>query len=162
MWVAVLAALGGAVVCGCDNGASGRPWSTDPLNLLLPRLIRIHAFTKTRTFDEAGGLKGVDVRIEAKDAYDEATKAFGKFRFELYTIQPHDPDPKRNQVMTWEEDLTSPKKNRLHWHRDHHMYIFKLIWDRPIPAGQEFVLRAVFTSPYTKRLIDERTFVSGQ
>jgi len=169
----MVAALAGAGLPGCRNvelpsWASKPPEPSEgsvkvpyPVNLLLPKTISIHPFTGTRSFDETGGIKGIDVRIEAKDAYGDANKAFGTFRFELYEFRPQNPDPKGRLVMTWEEDLTQPEKNLLHWNV-HRTYEFKLLWRRPIPVGQKFVLRAVFSSPFTERLIDERVFVSGQ
>jgi hypothetical protein len=131
-----------------------------PINLLLPQSIHIHSFTGTRTFDE-GGVKGIDVRIEAKDAYGDPTKAFGQFRFELYELRPHNPDRKGRLIMTWEEDVLEAKKNLVHWNI-HRNYEFKLLWHYPIPVGQELVLRAVFSSPFTQRLYDERVLISGQ
>ena len=169
----VLAALACASLTGCGEAAlpSMGPKRLDPsegsvkvpypINFLLPKSVSIHPFTGTRSFDKTGGIKGIDVRIEAKDAYGDANKAFGKFRFELYEFRPQNPDPKGRLVITWEEDLTEPENNLLHWNV-HRTYEFKLLWRQPIPVGQKFVLRAVFSSPFTERLIDERVFVSGQ
>ncbi len=171
--VALLAVL----VCGCK----GRKWSLrgwnsgtkaspaeprqavpKPINLILPRSIRIHPFTGTRTFDEAGGIKGIDVRIEARDAYGDAAKAFGSFRFEMYEFVPNSLDPKGNRIATWQEDLLKPKKNLLHWDKITRTYEFKLQWNQPIPVGRRFVLLAFFSSPFTERFSDERIFISGQ
>jgi len=99
-WAAALVMIFSA---GCNGGKFGfgssgdsrvatRPEPADvklpaPLHLLLPRAISIHPFTGTRTFDKAGRVKGIDVRVEALDAYGDSTKAFGKFRFALYQHQ---------------------------------------------------------------------------
>jgi hypothetical protein len=133
-----------------------------PINLMLPKTIRIHPFTGTRTFDEAGGIKGVDVRIEAIDAYGDAVKAFGNFRFEMYYFLPNSLDPRGERIAVWEEDLLEPRKNLMHWDKITRTYEFKLQWDQPIPVGQRFVLEATFASPFTDRLYDQRVFVSGQ
>ncbi len=133
-----------------------------PIDLLLPRTIRIHPFTGTRTFDEAGGVKGIDVRIEALDAYQDSVKAFGDFRFELYTYRPGIPDAKGTQINTWEASLIDPRTNGIHWDKVHRNYQFRLKWDKPIPVGQRFVLAAVFSSPFTQRLFDQRVFTSGE
>ncbi len=133
-----------------------------PINLLLPRKIRIHPFTGTRTFDEAGGIKGVDVRIEARDAYGDPIKAFGDFRFELHSYRPHSPDPKGSQIASWKIPLIQPKKNLLHWDGIAKRYQFKLQWHQPIPVGYRFVLVATFSSPFTERMSDQYIFISGQ
>lgn len=165
-----------AGLTGCRNGQFdlNAPWVAppppenaqvqvpEPIHLLLPRSIRIHPFTGTRSFDEGGGVRGIDVRIEALDAYGDATKAFGKFHFALYQHRAGRPDPKGARIETWEEDLLSPEKNRTHWDRITRAYQFKLRWFRPVPVGGKFVLVVTFSSPFGERKFAERTFVSGQ
>lgn len=167
---AALACLLLAVPTGCNEGLTfgtkgpqpAPPQAVpEPIDLLLPAAIRIHPFTG-RTFDEAGGIRGVDVHIEAMDGYGDATKAFGEFRFEMYRFVSNSTDPKGSQIATWSESLLEPKKNLLHWNKITRTYEFKLQWDRPIPVGQRFVLMAVFNSPFTERMTDERVFVAGQ
>ena len=133
-----------------------------PVNLLLPSKIRIHPFTGTRTFDESGGVRGIDVRIEAIDAFGDPQKAFGDFRFELYSFEPFSLDPKGGRIASWHESLIDPKKNLVHWDGIAKRYQFKLQWNEAIPVGQKFVLVATFSSPFTERLFDQRVFVSGQ
>jgi len=166
----LLAALAAATVAGCWNGAwfgSGADTVVQqqipaPINYLLPKQIRFHPFTGTRTFDEAGGIKGIDVRVEALDPYGDRTKAFGVFRFELYEFRPNNADPKGRRITTWQEDLLDPKKNRVHWDDFARAYEFKLQWDEAIPVGRRFVLAVVFSSPFTQRIFAQRVFVSGQ
>ncbi|MDP6545430.1 MAG: hypothetical protein QGH60_15705 [Phycisphaerae bacterium] len=135
-----------------------------PVNLLLPKSINIHPFTVTRTFDQAGGIRGVDVRVESFNAFHEATKAFGSFRFELYTFRANNLDPKNKLQGIWEVEpsLLDPRENLRYWNRSQQMYEFKLQWDKPIPVGRKFVLVAVFTSPFTQRLTAQRIFTSGE
>jgi len=136
----------------------------EPVNLLLPERINIHPFTVTRTFDQAGGIRGVDVRIEAFNAFQEATKAFGDFRFEIYSHKANSIEPKDKICGVWEvtPSLLDPKENLRYWNRSQQMYEFKLQWDQPIPVGRKFVLVAVFTSPFTPRMTAQRTFTSGE
>ena len=144
-----------------EPAAEGSVKIPPPVNYLLPKSVNIHPFTGMRTFDEAGGIRGIDVRVEAKDAFGDATKAFGKFIFQLYQFLPQNPNPKGKLIMTWEEEMLDPQKNLLHWNI-HRTYEFKLLWDSPIPVGQKFVLEVIFSSPFTQRLTAERVFVSGQ
>ncbi len=133
-----------------------------PVTLMLPKTISIHPFTGTRTFDDAGGVKGIDVRIEAKDSYGDTTRAFGDFRFELYTYRPNSLDPKDTKIATWDVPLSDPQTNLRHWDSITRTYQFRLQWSQPIPVGNRFVLVAVFSSPYGQRAFTERVFVSGQ
>ena len=147
---------------GCQPAAPQAQPVPAPLSLLLPQEIRIHPFTGTRTFDERSGAKGLEVRIEAIDGFGDANKAFGEFRFELYAYKPNSLDPKGPMIAAWPESLTDPQKNLLHWSSIQRAYIFKLQSYEAIPSGRRFVLRAVFSSPYTERLFDEHVFVAGQ
>ena len=133
-----------------------------PLDLLLPKAIRIHPFTGTRTFDEAGGIRGIDVRIEMVDGSGDAIKAFGDFRFELHRFRAISEDPKGPLAATWVVSLSKPNVNMLHWDKLSRTYKFKLQWDTPIPVGDRFVMVAAYSSPFTQRLIAQRVFVSGQ
>jgi len=175
---AVLAAAAGGAG-GCDGssprgafdmalltGSAGGPGPAaqrvpEPIDLLLPKEIRIHPFTGTRTFDRSGGVKGVDVRIEAIDAFGDATKAFGNFRFALYRYRSTG-DHKGRRIATWVESLLEPEKNLLHWDSIARAYKFKLQWYHPIAVGTKVVLTATFSSPFTERKFAERTFLSGQ
>ena len=134
----------------------------EPIHLLLPHRIRVHPFTGTRTFSDAGGIRGFEVEIEAHDAYADATKAFGQFRFELHAHAAPGPDPKGRRLVVWEVDLLKPKANMTHWNPITRRYTFRLQWDTPIPVGRKFVLTAIFSSPFTERLFGERVFISGQ
>ncbi len=132
----------------------------EPINTLLPTQIRIHPFTGMRVFSEKGDISGIDVRIEAIDAYGDANKAFGRFRFELYQFKPNSSDPKGLRTAVWNVNVEDFKTNRRHWNSIARTYQFKLAWNRPIPVGQKFILVAVFQSRFTERLFAERVFVS--
>ena len=152
---------------GCAVGTKGSLEATtqpipEPISLILPQTIRLHPFTGTRTFDEHGGIRGIDVRMEADDAYGDPTKAFGEFRFEMYDFAPNNVDPKGKRIATWTESLIEPQKNLLHWDKITRTYEFKLQWDNAIPVGKRFVLVAYFSSPFTPRLDTQRVFISGQ
>lgn len=163
-WDAFWGQEGASTVLDKPGGTSPAPIQAVPpgLNVLLPKKIRIHPFTGTRTFEEAGNITGLDVRIEALDPYGDTTKAFGDFRFELYSFMPNSTERKAGKLVTWEVPLTDPKDNFNHWNSINRAYEFKLQWAAGITAGQRYVLVAVFTSPYTKRLFAERIFIAGQ
>ena len=133
-----------------------------PITLLLPKEVHIDAFTGTRTFDRAGGVRGIDVRIKATDHYGTVTKAFGVFRFELYTVVSNNANRRGKLVSRWNVDLSNPKVNVKHWEDIPPCYKFRLKWSRPIPVGQQFMLAVVFSSPFTERKFHERVFVAGE
>jgi len=132
-----------------------------PVNLLLPKGIRIHPFTATRSFDEAG-TKGINVRIEVLDHFGDSAKAFGNFRFELYEYISGGAKTKGRRINVWVVELMDPKKNLLHWDSITRAYEFKLELEKTIPPGRRLVVVAVFSSPFTERLFDEREFVAGK
>lgn len=166
----------GLLACGCSgrfdvgrmsSPVRAKPEPADvrvpqPLHLLLPKAIRIHPFTGTRTFDEAGGVRGIDVRIQAVDGFGDSTKAFGKFQFVLYQHRSDLPSGRGLEIATWEEDLLDAEKNLIHWDSITRAYVFKLQWNRAIPVGQKVILAVGFSSPFTARKFAERDFVSGQ
>lgn len=161
-------AAAAAVIGGCEGlqwpaSRPARPQVVpEALEVLLPKQIRIQEFTGTREFGQAGGIKGIDVRIEAKDGYGDTTKALGMFHFELFHYKPNSPDPRGGRIAVWTVNVEDPKLNRRYWNDIHRIYQFKLGWDEPIPIGRKFVLTAAFESKFTERLFHQRAFVSGE
>lgn len=155
-WSLIVASL-----AGCDGQPAGRQSVPPPVDLLLPREIRIHSFTTAKVFEEDGS-KGIEVHIEARDAFGDPTKAFGDYRFELYEFRPQHPQPKGAMLASWTEKLGDPKDNALHWRRVSRTYVFNLRYDRPMPPGRKFILEATYSSPFTDRLFAEREFVAGR
>jgi hypothetical protein len=166
----LFAALAAAVVV--TSGCEGLYWPAsrpvrpqavpEPLEVLLPKQVRIQEFTGTRDFGQAEGVKGIDVRIEAKDGYGDTTKALGTFHFELFHYKPNSPDPKGDRIAVWTVNVEDPKVNRRYWNDIHRIYQFKLGWKEPIPVGRKFVLTVAFQSKFTERLFHQRVFVSGE
>jgi hypothetical protein len=156
------------LLAGCDNPSYTRAQVQipKPINMLLPQQVRIHSFTGSRVFGAEGGVTGIDVRVEALDGFGDATKAFGRFRFELFHYQADSANPKGLRIAVWNSekdlDLTDVERNRQHWNSIFRTYQFKLGWTENIPIGKKFVLVTTFESPFTERLTDERVFVSGQ
>lgn len=147
---------------GADiEAASGTKDVPHPIDLLLPHEVRIHPFTG-RTFDEEGGIRGIEVRVEARDAYGDSTKAFGQFRFELYAWRPDRPDAQGGRVAAWTEDLFDARTNVKHWDMIAKRYQFRLLGERSIPVGRKYVLVVYFDSPFTERLRDEYVFMAGE
>ena len=132
-----------------------------PMEVMLPKTVRIHPFTGARSFGE-GGMTGMDVRIEVLDAWGDSTKAFGKFRFELYDWVNTNREHKGERLAVWNRDVEDPQVNRGHWDAIQKTYNFKLGLRNPINIGHEFVLSAYFESNYGPRLFAEKVFISGE
>lgn len=136
----------------------------EPLDLTLPKQIHVHPLTSSRVFGEAGGVTGIDLRIEALDDWGDSTKAFGRFRFELYR-HAGGADPKGPCQAVWNNedlDLSSAKRNRAHWNKFQRTYDFRLGWQAPIPVGHRLVIVAYFESEFGSRLSDQRVLIAGQ
>jgi len=158
MRIALGVALVGILLAGC-NGSRG-PVGPTP-SPMLPKAIRIHGHTGTRTFGEAGGIKGIEAQIEVLDYMADRTKAFGSFRFELYAHKKSQPEPRGRRIAVWARDVSTAEANREHWDRLFQAYRFQLAWDESIPVGKKFVLQVIFSSDQGPRLFDQRIFVSG-
>jgi len=163
------AADGDAADAEAERPPAGYPsrkrlYVPEPINLLLPRRITIHpAFTGTgRLGGKADGPRGLEVRVKALDAYGDPVKAFGDFRFVLYTYRHLDQNPKGQKLVIWDERLLEPKKNQRHWDAISQSYKFFLQWDHEMPPGRRYLLEAFFASPFTDRFFDELVFTSGQ
>jgi len=157
------ASLVAAALVGCNGVQVRSPFGPtpprageveipEPINYLLPKGISVHSFTRTRTFDEKGNLRGIEVTIKALDAFETETRAFGDFTFELYTYRENHPDPKGPRIAVWEVPLMDADTNFRHWDRTARVYRFRLQWNRPIPVGQRLILEVVLNSPFTERL----------
>ena len=160
-WRRVVILLTAAMAGGCDGaGRNGTP-ATGPA-AMLPRQVRIHAFSSTRPFAVEGGINGIDLRVEALDEFGDTTKAFGEFRFEMYEYRRHSEDPRGQRLNVWVVALEDPKENLAHWDGISRTYRFRLGWASPLPAGRQFVMAVVHSSPYGPRLFDQRVLVSGE
>ena len=153
---AVLTVLALAAIPGCPcPDPHGDVPVPRPLNLLLPKRMRIHPFSGVT--DTAGGSQRIEVRVEAVDAFGDSTKMFGDFRFEAYILKPRSTDRKGRLLETWDASTMDGKTNLMHWDGITRMYVFKLDWEKPQIGKQPFVMRVVFTSPFTRRFTAEMT-----
>ena len=156
---AVLTVLALTVVPGCPGPAAPPPGDVpvpEPLNLLLPKRMRIHPFSDVTVAPD--GTWRIEVRIEAVDAFGDATKMFGEFRFEAYALKPVSTELKGRLMETWDASIMTGKANLVHWDSITRTYVFKLDWDKPSADKQPFVMRAVFASKFSKRFLAEMTF----
>ncbi len=158
-WLALCAAV--LPFSGC--GGKKEPVVAGPL---LPREIRLHPFTGTRTFDPSGGLKGVEARVEVINHMGESTNAFGNFLFMLYAYRPHEADPRGRRLEAWQIELTDKDKNLQYWDSLSRTYKFPLVLHEPLPVGHQAVLEVYFQDPCqpkgSPRLFDRRIFISGE
>ena len=143
---------------GCDGGAKT---GTTPAPLL-PKSVRLHSFTGTRTFAAGGGVSGIEARVELRNQFDDATMALGTCQFSLYEHRPRQGDPRGRRLDFWSIDLTDPQTNQKYWDSISRTYKIPLAWDKPIPVGTKFVLEVAFSAPEGPRLFDQIVRVSGE
>jgi hypothetical protein len=159
----ILLCLSLTATAGCQSRPQNGPLVAAPL---LPREIRLHPFTGTRTFDPSGGLRGVEARVEVINYLGEPTNAFGCFLFMLYTWRPHEADPRGPRLDCWQIELNDTKKNLQYWDSLSRTYKFPLVLHESLPVGKQAVLEVYFQDPAqpeaAPRLFDRRVFVSGE
>ena len=130
-----------------------------PVSLQLPKTLQFHPFTQTASFGDSGW--GVLVRLQALDHYGDTTKAYGDFRFDLYTYKAYQTDHKGEKLATWESALSEGDVNQKHWKRHFSAYEFTLGGLAPMTPGQKYVLVVTFTSSFKHRLRGETVVTAG-
>ena len=149
-WLLVLP----AVLAGCQ--ASNPPSELSvpaPVDRLLAESVHLGPWLRMDP-----SLPGVEVMVQARDSFGHFTKAFGTYRFEVYSYQPREQDHRGRQLAVWDVPLLDPRENVLHWEDIHRAYRFRLRWDAK-PSGP-CVMVLYFDSPFTPRLTDQRVFGS--
>ena len=172
--VSLAAALAATALAG---GCDAMPWFSArwtsppavkqkvpaPIDHLLPREIVVQGWTGTRVFAEHGGIEGIDVRIQAKDAFGDFTKAFGAFRFELYHYRSGGQDRKGDRIAVWSQPVLAAKDNLEHWDKYLPGYHFKLgLENQAIPVGWKVAPAAMMTISATTSSGPRATSISGQ
>jgi len=122
------------------------------LDLILPAKIEVLPFTKPRSWDGDSIPDGIEVVLRPLDYFGDQTKAVGTFRFELYTFQKADSDPKGERFGFWQEDLTSRQAQEQHWDRITSTYRFRLGWSGPEARPGKYVLEVTYISPDGRRI----------
>jgi hypothetical protein len=165
LWTWLMVGFAMALAAGCRP--KGEYFAADPgrtvpspIDLLLPRSIEIHPWTETTTFDDGEG--GIHARVVARDAYGDPTKAFGRFRFELYEFRPQSQNKLGARLADWELDLSQAEQNLRHWDQHTRGYEFRLAWTQRLPTGRRLVLVGLFDSEFTTRLTTEKEIVAGE
>lgn len=147
-----------ATIAGCSGPQSGNATAPEAIQDTLPEKITIHSFSEPQTDSSGKKISSIDLRLVAEDAYGDATKALGTFRFEMYSFRRHNLDPRDERITTWTIQALEKQTNTLYYDDISRMYRFNLRLPQAIPADKRFVIVAVFQSPYTKRLMDTRRF----
>ena len=156
-WMSVAAVAAGMAGCCSNRPDPGKVPVPEQLRPLLANEIRITHFSKLK-LDAAGRIIGIDARIEATNSFETSTNVVGQFRFEAYAFRPNSAEPKGPQIAIWDVPFADVPTNAAHWDSFKRTYLFRLQLEQAIAPGEPLVLVAVFTSPFTDRLMDERTF----
>ena len=138
---------------GCDIKFNNNDTHVDnvprPINLIIKKKMKAHGFTQIQK-----NRRDIDLYIKAIDAFQDGTKAFGDFRFELYELDTHaiGSDKKGKLVDRWEcVGLDDPKLNATHWDRTTSSYHFKLQTPRKLKADK-YILSGCFKSRFSSKI----------
>ena len=132
------------------------------VELLMPQRIEIvEAFTAFQSFDDDDIPDGIELLLQAHDAYGDSVKIAGGLRIELYSHQPASADPKGRRLLDpWVVTLDDEKDQRRYWNMVTGMYEIPL----EFPAGSvtaaegsggQFVLAVTYNTPLDTHLTDE-------
>ena len=147
-WLALSVLLSG--LCGCSGSAS-QVAVPAPMDNLLSESVRLGPWLR---MDPT--IPGVEVTVQARDRQGDFTKAFGTFRFEVYSYRDASLDHRGKQLAVWDIPLMDPQANRVHWEDIHRAYKFRLQWDGS--RSGRYLMVVYFDSPFTQRLTDQRVF----
>ena len=124
-----------------------------PIDCLLPQSVELGPWLR---MDPT--IPGIEVMARARDSFGDVTKAFGDFRFELHGYRSSALDKRGKQLAVWDVPLGDGQANRVHWEDIHRAYKFRLKWEGQ--SSGRYVMTVYFQSPFTKRLMDQRTFTA--
>lgn len=156
-----LAALATAMaLAGCGRGQVARIESLSDaqiLDLYSPKRIEILPFTKVKSFNDDLIPDGIEVALRPIDTLGDPIKAYGEFRFELYTYRPASGERAGEQLETWVQPIVSEKDQAKFWDRATSTYTFQLTWEGgEFPAvDRKYILLATFQGSGEKRLTAE-------
>ncbi len=136
------------------------------VRMLLPRAVEIKRSTKPygsqyvpgagverMTFEARQPSTGIEVMLEAKDAFGDPVKVLGAFNFELYSAPAGPASAKAGErIFLWRVELT-PGNLPGYWERAPRLYKFPLQLDQPAAlAPGHYVLEATYVSPWDDKL----------
>lgn len=141
-------------VIGCSQPNLEEPASPES-SLFGPSSMRIHRiFSGPKDWTGDNNPDGIEVVIEFKDQFGDATKAAGEFTFELYDYRVGDPEPRGFRVVNpWKASIATERDQRNRFNRVSHTYSFRLAYPA-IKATQSYVLTAQFDPITGERYFD--------
>lgn len=153
--IGLLAVVGAGLLSpGCETRHDEVIGTEAQYKLLMPAKIDVLPFTKPRSWDDDQIPDGIEVVLRPLDSFGDQTKAIGTFRFELYTFQKADAEPKGKRVGFWEENLCSREMQSLHWDKITRTYRFRLAWTGERIRPGRYVLEVTYLAPSGLRLTD--------
>lgn len=124
----------------------------------------VEAFTAFKSFDDDDIPDGIELLLQAYDAYGDSVKIAGSLRVELYAYQPASGEPRGRRLLDpWVVRLYDEKDQCRYWNRVTGMYEIPL----EFPAGAvtaaegsggsggKFVLAVTYNTPLDTHLEDE-------
>ncbi|MCG3180549.1 MAG: hypothetical protein BIFFINMI_02911 [Phycisphaerae bacterium] len=134
-----------------------RPEMPPSARLLLPKEIEIVPLTRVGDWDGDGKEDGFEVLVRPLDAFGDATKVVGTFRFELFPYRPAHADRRGlERVARWEQPILTAKENALYWDKYSRNYRFNLVWAKVPAVGEKFVFQVTYIAPWDQVMTTQR------
>jgi len=136
-------------------------WAT----LFAPRSLVIGFFTQSKNFDDVPGQDGLEVRLQALDAFGDPTKAVGSYRIEVFQRRTHTGEQRGGRLGHWFVSVLDADANRRYYDPVDRSYVFPLLWDKAIPPGTAVIVQATYYPPggFTQKLFAQRLIrIGGQ
>lgn len=136
------------------------------VRMLMPRAVEIKRSTRPygaqyvpgaaverMTFEAREPSHGIEIMLEAKDAFGDPVKVLGAFNFELYSAPAGPASAKAGErISLWRVELTADSLPG-YWERAPRLYKFPLQLDQPATLSPgHYVLEATYVSPWDDKL----------
>lgn len=153
-----LGACAAVLAVGCLSlaGCEFKGGESDPAGQLMdgywqpwPAALRVYPSSRF-VVDQDAGRTVLEARIELRDEMDDAVKASGDVRFELFASDA-DEDVFERRLYRWDVQMRTLEAQRTHFDGVTRTYLFRLELGDTAPAGQP-MLRVTFTAADGRRL----------
>ena len=143
---------------GADKSAP--PWAT----MFAPASLVIGFFTRSRNFGGGAGDEGLEVRVQPLDSFGDPTKAVGSYRIEVFAYRVRSTEKKGERLGHWYISVLDADANRKFYDPVDRSYVFPLLWESPIPAGEQVIVQATYYPPggFQEKLFAQRVIKIGQ
>jgi len=131
--------------------------------MFAPKSLVIGFFTQSKNFGGPGGAEGLEVFLQPLDQFGDPTKAIGAYRIEVFEYQPRSGEKRGNRLGHWYVTVLDVESTRKYYSSVDRLYVFPLLWDKPIAAGTSVIVQATYypSGDDQERLLAQRVIKIG-